>query len=390
MDFKFYAPTKVIFGQDSEIELINLLNEFNAHRVLIHYGGNSAIKSGLIAKVERMLIDANIPYYKLGGVKPNPRLSLVEEGIKMVKENNIDFLLAIGGGSVIDSSKAIGYGVCNEGDLWDYYLKKKTVKACLPLGCILTIAAAGSEMSDSSVITNEALGQKRGLSSDLGRCRFAILNPVNTYTVSTYQTMCGVVDMIMHTFERYFVKDNHNDIQKSFALSLIKQVIKNAYIVLDNPCDYDARANLMLAGTMAHNDVCGARSLGDWASHQLEHELSAKYDVAHGAGLSAIWASWARYVIDEELDNFILLANEVFNIYDDNKRTCALAGIEAMESFFKDIKMPINLKQLDLDLTDEDLYDLAYNCSYQDMRIIGKFKELNIEDMYQIYKAAKG
>ncbi len=389
MNFKFYAPTKVVFGQDSELELVNLLKEFKANRVLVHYGGNSAIKSGLLHKVETMLMQANIPYIKLGGVKPNPRLSLVEEGIKLVKENNIDFLLAIGGGSVIDSCKAIGYGVCNEGDLWDYYLKKKEVKACLPIGCILTIAAAGSEMSDSSVISNEELGQKRGLSSDLGRCRFAIMNPVNTFTVSKYQTMCGVVDMIMHTFERYFVKDNHNQLQQSFALTLIKKVIKQAYLVLANPHDYDARANIMLAGTMAHNDVCGARSLGDWACHQLEHELSAKYDVAHGAGLSAIWGSWARYVMDEELDNFVLLANEVFNIYLEDERSCALAGIEAMENFFKDMQMPISLTQLGLNLNDNDLLELAYNCSYYGQRTIGKFKILNQEDMYQIYLAAK-
>lgn len=387
MEFQYYAPTKIIFGKDSHKQVGTLLKQFQANKVLVHYGQNSVVKSGLLDEVLTILKQEKIQYLTLGGVKPNPRLSLVEEGVALAKKHNIDFILAIGGGSVIDSSKAIGYGVCNEGNLWDYYLKKKTIKACLPIGCILTIAAAGSEMSESSVISNEETKEKRGLSSDLGRCKFSILNPELTYSLNAYQSMSGCVDIMMHTFERYFTHQA-NDLQTAFALSLLKNVIKHAPIILKEPNNYESRAQIMWSSTMSHNDVTGSRVVGDWACHQIEHELSAMFDVAHGAGLAAIWTSWAYYVYQEDVSRFALYAKEVFNIQEEDEVLCAQKGIEATKAFFKSINMPTSITDLNVEVNEDTIKELAYRCSYQNTRKIGKFKVLDINDIEMIYRNA--
>ena len=387
--FVYYAPTKVYFGKGQEACVGEYIKQYGGTKVLLHYGGQSAEKSGLLDHIKSLLDEAGLSYVCLGGVIANPVLSKVEEGIALCKKEGVDFILAIGGGSVIDSAKAIGYGTVNEGAIWDYYEKKRTVSGCLPIGCILTIAAAGSEMSNSSVITNENGLLKRGLTNDYGRCRFAIMNPELTYTLPVYQSMSGAVDIMMHTLERFFIDEDPMEIYDHFAIGVLKTVVHHAPIVLKNPKDYESRAELMWASSCSHNGMSGPREIGDWACHQLEHELSGKYSVAHGAGLSAVWGSWARYVYDADVKRFAKLARELFDIEEDDDQVCALKGIEAMEAFFTSIQMPISMRELGLDVSEDDIKELAHKCSFFGKRTIGCVKKLTEEDMQNIYRNAK-
>ena len=391
--FEYFAPTKVIFGKDSHLQIGDILKKENCHKVLIHYGGTSAVASGLIDEVSGCLTDAGIDFVTLGGVVPNPRLSKVREGIELCKKENVDFILAVGGGSVIDSAKAIGYGVANPWtDVWNFYLKTEVPTACLPIGVIPTIAASGSEMSNSSVITNEDGWLKRGAAKcDLCRPKFALMNPKLTYSLPQYQTESGCVDILMHTMERYFVNIETMEITDSISESLMQTVIYNARILMREPDNYTARAEIMWAGSLSHNGLTGCGTGGgDWACHQLEHELGGLYDVTHGAGLAAIWGSWARYVYDVNPERFAQFATNVFDIPCglDFEKT-ALAGIEAMEDFFRSIKMPVSLHELGLDLDDQQIHELAFKCSYEDTRTIGVFKQLNMKDMEKIYTLAR-
>lgn len=391
--FEYFAPTKVIFGKDSHLQIGDILKKENCHKVLIHYGGKSAVASGLIDEVSGCLTDAGIDFVTLGGVVPNPRLSKVREGIELCKKENVDFILAVGGGSVIDSAKAIGYGVANPWtDIWNFYLKTEVPTACLPIGVIPTIAASGSEMSNSSVITNEDGWLKRGAAKcDLCRPKFALMNPKLTYSLPQYQTESGCVDILMHTMERYFVNIETMEITDSISESLMQTVIYNARILMREPDNYTARAEIMWAGSLSHNGLTGCGTGGgDWACHQLEHELGGLYDVTHGAGLAAIWGSWARYVYDVNPERFAQFATNVFDIPCglDFEKT-ALAGIEAMEDFFRSIKMPVSLHELGLDLDDQQIHELAFKCSYEDTRTIGVFKQLNMKDMEKIYTMAR-
>lgn len=391
--FEYFAPTKVIFGKDSHLQIGDILKKENCHKVLIHYGGKSAVASGLIDEVSGCLTDAGIDFVTLGGVVPNPRLSKVREGIELCKKENVDFILAFGGGSVIDSAKAIGYGVANPWtDVWNFYLKTEVPTACLPIGVIPTIAASGSEMSNSSVITNEDGWLKRGAAKcDLCRPKFALMNPKLTYSLPQYQTESGCVDILMHTMERYFVNIETMEITDSISESLMQTVIYNARILMREPDNYTARAEIMWAGSLSHNGLTGCGTGGgDWACHQLEHELGGLYDVTHGAGLAAIWGSWARYVYDVNPERFAQFATNVFDIPCglDFEKT-ALAGIEAMEDFFRSIKMPVSLHELGLDLDDQQIHELAFKCSYEDTRTIGVFKQLNMKDMEKIYTMAR-
>lgn len=391
--FEYFAPTKVIFGKDSHLQIGDILKKENCHKVLIHYGGKSAVASGLIDEVSGCLTDAGIDFVTLGGVVPNPRLSKVREGIELCKKENVDFILAVGGGSVIDSAKAIGYGVANPWtDVWNFYLKTEVPTACLPIGVIPTIAASGSEMSNSSVITNEDGWLKRGAAKcDLCRPKFALMNPKITYSLPQYQTESGCVDILMHTMERYFVNIETMEITDSISESLMQTVIYNARILMREPDNYTARAEIMWAGSLSHNGLTGCGTGGgDWACHQLEHELGGLYDVTHGAGLAAIWGSWARYVYDVNPERFAQFATNVFDIPCglDFEKT-ARAGIEAMEDFFRSIKMPVSLHELGLDLDDQQIHELAFKCSYEDTRTIGVFKQLNMKDMEKIYTMAR-
>ncbi len=390
-DFKYFTPTKVLFGKNTEEKVADLIQEFGGKKVLIHYGGGSVIRSGLMQRVTDKLDAAGISYVMLGGAVPNPHLSLVYEGIELCKKEGVDFLLAVGGGSAIDSTKAIGYGLKNDGDVWDFYDYKRQAKACMPLGVILTLAATGSEMSDSSVITKEEGLVKRGYSSDYGRPRFAILNPELTMTLPDYQTACGCTDIMMHTMERYFTNGGNMELTDSMAEALLRTVKENALILVKDPKNYDARAEVMWAGSLSHNGLTGCgNDGGDWMTHKLEHELGGLYDVAHGAGLAAIWGSWARYVYKNCLPRFKRYAINVMGVAPvGSDEEIALKGIEAMEDFYRAIKMPTNLRELGVEATEEDLKLMAHKCAVGVNGGKGSARFLREEDMYEIYKMSK-
>ncbi len=391
-NFEYYTPTKVVFGKNTEAETGKLVKEQNCRKVLVHYGSGSVVRSGLLDRICRSLNAEGIQYVSLGGVVPNPRLSKVREGILLCRQEGVDFILAVGGGSVIDSAKAIGYGIANEGDVWDFYARKRTAYACLPIGAVLTIAAAGSEMSNSSVITNEEGFIKRGYSSNYSRCRFAVLNPELTYTLPDYQTQSGCVDIMMHTMERYLNHGTNMEITDGISEALLRTVMKSARLLRENPKNYEARAEVMWASSLSHNGLTGCGTDGgDWASHQLEHELGGMFDVAHGAGLAAVWGSWARYVYKECPDRFAKLAVKVLMAPEKGSvEETALAGIEAMEDFYRSIGMPTTLRELGVEPTDEQILELADKCSFGNTRTIGIVKKLSREDMAEIYRNAKG
>lgn len=390
-NFNYYTPTKVVFGKGTEQQVGELIKAYHCNKVLVHYGSGSVKRTGLLDRIYQSLDEAGISYVSLGGVVPNPHLSLVYEGIELCRKEGVDFILAVGGGSVIDSAKAIGYGMTNEGDVWDFYDRKRTAAACLPIGTVLTIAAAGSEMSNSSVITKEEGWIKRGYGSDYSRPKFAVMNPELTMTLPQYQTASGCVDIMMHTMERYLNHVDNMELTDGISEHLIRTVMKHARILMDDPENYEARAEVMWAGSLSHNGLTGCGTDGgDWATHQLEHELGGMYDVAHGAGLAAVWGSWARYVVEERPERFAKFAVNVMGVEacGDAMQT-ALKGIEAMEEFYRSIKMPTNLKELGVEPSEEDMRELARKCSFDGKREIGCVKKLNAEDMYRIYQMAK-
>lgn len=385
---EYFTPTHVYFGKGAEEKAGEVLKSEGATKVLVHFGTGSVKKSGLLDRVEASLDAAGIKYVELGGVVPNPRVSLAREGIELYKKEGCDYILSVGGGSVLDSAKCIGYGVYGGGEVWDFYCGKRVPEGSAPIGCVLTLSATGSEMSDSSVITNDD-GEptyKRGCNSNYGRVRFSLLNPELTYSVSKYQTACGAADIMMHTLERFFHSGDGLDFTDSLSCALLREVIKWAPVALKNPEDYDARANLMWCGTLSHNGLmaAGNATKGDWACHQIEHELSAEYDVAHGAGLAAIWASWARYVLDTDRARFAKLGEGVFGESDPEK------AIDKFEEFFKSIDMPIDIAGLGLNFDEAACRTAALGVTFQDARTIGDFKVLNTEDIFNIYMMASG
>ena len=392
-DFNYYTPTEVIFGEKSEEQVAALVKKYGGTKVLVHYGGQSAVKSGLLDKVCGLLKESGVDYVTLGGVVPNPRLSLAQKGIDLCRKEGVDFILAVGGGSVIDSSKCIGYGVPMEGNVWDVYLGKARPTKMLPIACVLTIPAAGSEMSESSVITNEDGDVKLGYSNNLSRPKFAIMNPRRTFTLPPYQTAAGVTDMMMHTMERYFTKDDDMDLTTDIAEAMLRSMKEAIFAVLKNPEDYRYRAQIMWGGSLMHNGLTGCGVSDDWATHQLEHELSGMFDVTHGAGLAAVWPSWARYVMHENISRFVRFAVNVMGVPNDftDPEGTALKGIEAMERFYHAIGMPINIKELiGKDISDEEIKEMTRKCSRDYKRTCGCLKVLKAEDMEAIYKMARG
>ncbi|MBS7289147.1 MAG: iron-containing alcohol dehydrogenase [Bacteroidales bacterium] len=392
-DFKYYAPTEVAFGRDSEERIGELALKYGAHKVLVHYGGSSAVRSGLLDKVYGQLQKAGLAYVSLGGVVPNPRVSKVREGIELCRREGVDFILAVGGGSVIDSAKAISVGVSYDGDVWDFYTRKAYASVCLPLATVLTIPAAGSEMSDGSVITNEDGNLKKDYCTDIFRCKFAVMNPERTFTLPPFQTACGVVDMMMHTMERYFSHDDDMVLTDAVAESILRTVMDCAFKVLRDPQDYVARAQLMWAGSIAHNDLTGCGTTGDWGTHMIEHELSGMFDVAHGAGLAAVWGSWARNVYMLLPSRFARFAVNVMGVTNDftSVEKTALAGIEAAERFFHAIGMPVSIPELiGRPATEEEILKMADTCTGGDSHSVGVFKPLWSADIAAIYRAANG
>ena len=389
-NFDWYAPTHIVFGRGTESEVSSLLKSSKCTRVLLHYGSGSVIRTGLLDKIKSSLDKAGIDYIELGGVVANPRLSLVYEGIELAKSKGVDFILAVGGGSVIDSAKAIAYGAAADFDVWDLYDRKRTPESALPVGVVLTIAAAGSEMSNSSVITNEDGGIKRGYSNNMVRPKFAILNPELTMTLPDFQTACGCTDIMMHTMERYFTSAGNMELTDGIAEALLRTVIKNALILVEDPKNYEARAEVMWAGSLSHNGLTGCGNGGDdFATHRIEHEISGMFDVAHGAGLAAIWGSWARYVLDDCLPRFKQFATNVWNVEDSgDDREVALAGISRTEAFFKRIGMPISLRDFGFELTDEVINELSEKCERAVGGKVGAAKVLYRDDFKKIYRMA--
>ncbi|MCI8698145.1 MAG: iron-containing alcohol dehydrogenase [Oscillospiraceae bacterium] len=390
-DFQYYAPTRVVFGRGVEARTGSLLKELGAKRVLLHYGGGSAVKSGLLSRVAASLDEAGIAHTQLGGVVPNPRLSKVREGAKLAREFGADLILAVGGGSVIDSSKAIGYAVAEpDRDVWEIYDRRRTPKACLPVACVLTIAAAGSEMSNSSVITNEDTGEKRGYRNDLCRVKLALMDPELTTTLPPYQTAAGCTDILMHTLERYFTQGGNMELTDQIAEGLMRTVMKNALILRDDPANYDARAEVMWASSLSHNDLTGLGANGmDFVSHGMEHELGGMFDVTHGAGLSAVWPSWARYVYRDCLPRFVKFARTVMGVEGTSDEDTALKGIAALEDFFRSIHMPVTLKELGVEPTEEQILAMAASCARGAGGKKGTAKLLYEADMAEIYRMAR-
>ena len=391
LDFTYYTPTKIFFGKKKELEIGEIINSYGFKNILIHYGMGSIKKNGLYDRVIKSLEDSNIKYTELGGVEANPKLSLVRKGVSLVKSLHIDFVLAIGGGSVIDSAKSICDSALRDIDPWEYQIKTETpdVNKRLPLGVILTIAAAGSEMSDSCVITNDITKEKRGCSNEAHRPLFAVLNPELTYSVSKFQTGCGVVDIMMHTLERYYSINDETNLTDNLDIALLKSVVENGRIAINEPHNYEARANLMWASSLSHNGLTGSGKIYFMPVHQLEHEISGMFDnVAHGAGLSVLFPAWAKYVYKSDIKHFKRFAMEVMNVKDDGSdEEIAYKGIIELENFYHEIGMPITLKELNI--CEDSFPALAYNFTFKGKRTIKDRIEIGYDEALAILELAK-
>ena len=385
-NFTFYNPTKIIFGKSAEQQVGRETKKY-ADKVLLHYGGSSIKKFGLYDKVLKSLKDEGIQVFELGGVKPNPRLSLVYEGIKICRENNISFILAVGGGSSIDSAKAIAAGVKYPGDVWELYIQKeKKFSEILPVGVILTIPAAGSESSDSSVITKEEGMLKRYCGHSDMIPRFSILNPELTFTLPKEQTVYGISDILAHLMERYFTQEKNVDFTDRLIEGSMKSLIKNAHLVLGDPNNYDTRAEIMWNGTIAHNNILDTGREADWGSHDIEHELSGMYDIPHGAGLSIIFPAWMKYVYKNGIKRFTQFASRVWGVdsYFDEEEYMALEGIKMLESFYKILGLPTRLGELKI--TAEKFEEMAEKCIHKGE--VSNFIKLGSKDIVEIFKLA--
>ena len=385
-NFTFYSPTYFVFGKDEENNVGNYVKRFGGTKVLIHYGGGSVVRSGLLDRIKASLEKEQISYEELGGVQPNPRSGLVYQGIQLCREKNIDFVLAVGGGSTIDSSKAIAAGTVYDGDFWDFYQGKPVEKA-LPIGTVLTIAAAGSEGSPDSVITKEEGMFKRGATGEGLRPTFSILNPALTQTLPPFQTAAGITDIMAHLFERYFTTTKDVEVTDRVIEGLLMTMIHEAPRVIANPDDYQARANIMWAGMMAHNNCCGVGRVQDWASHDIEHELSAVYDCAHGAGLAVVFPAWMTYNMKHDVMRFAQLASRVWGCSMDfaNPENTAKAGIQALKNFLKSIGMPGNFAELGA--KEEDI-ELMTDKLLKGRKTEGNYVKLNRDDVIAIYRSA--
>lgn len=391
-NFVQYAPTEVIFGKGTENQTGEEVKKWGGSRVLLVYGGGSAVRSGLIGRVEQALTEAGIAYEEFGGVKPNPRLAFAEEGVQKALAFGADFILAVGGGSAIDTAKAIAHGTANpEEKLWDIWTRKVPLTRSLPVAAVLTIPAAGSEMSDSAVLTNEEIGKKAGINTPFNRCRFAVMNPELAATLPAYQVACGVTDIMMHTMERYFIPGIQCEMTDCIAEGLLRTVIRNGAKVYENPADYDAMAEVMWCGSLSHNNLTECGRGKDFSVHKLGHALSARYDVAHGASLAAVWGSWARYLYqDQALGRFVQFAKNVWGISGEGKpeQETALAGIEKTEEFFRSIGMPVSLSQLGVQPGEQERMELSLDATMGDTVKLTRIRPLGAKEVNEIYQMA--
>ena len=387
-NFEYYTPTKVFFGKGNEEKIGEIIKSYGYKKVLLHYGQGSVIKSGLLDIVKNRLSENGISFLELGGVEPNPKLPLVQEGAALVKKEGIDFILAIGGGSVIDSAKAIALSVANDADAWDIITGKAKAEKGFPIGVILTISAAGSEMSNSMVITNPDGMLKRGFGTNLNRPVFAVMNPALTCSVSKFQTGCGIVDIMMHTLERYFVLEPDNELTDRLAEALLVSVKNAGTAAIENPDDYEARATLMWASSLSHNDLTGCGKAYNFTVHMLEHEISGMFDrVPHGAGLAILFPAWAKYVYRYDVKKFAQLATRVWGIdYDfECPEKTALAGISATEEYFKSLGMPVRLSEFDIH--EDSFEEMARKCTKHRPLYAGV--DISDEHIVNIFKLAE-
>ena len=390
-NFTFYSPTEIVFGRGAHTETAAYVQKYHGTKVLVVYGSERVVKSGLMESIVAPMRAAGIACHLLGGVVPNPHIGKVYEGIEIGKREGVDFLLAVGGGSAIDTAKAIAYGLAEpEYDVWELFARKRKARACLPVASVLTIAAAGSESSNSCVITNEKTALKRSYNDNISRPRFAVMNPELTLTLPDYQTESGCADIMMHTMERYFTSKGNMELTDAIAEALLRTVIKNAQILHKDPGNYDARAEIMWAGSLAHNDLTGCgNGGGDFVTHELEHEMGGMFDVTHGAGLAAVWPSWARYVCASILPRFVCYAVNVMGVEPGaTDAETAEKGIRAMEDFYRSIGMPTSMRELGLAPTDAQLRAMAASCAQACGGSKGSARVLFEEDMYNIYKMA--
>lgn len=388
-NFTYCVPTEIIFGKDTEQQCGKEIKKHGGKKVLIVYGGGSVRKSGLLDRVKRSLEEEGIDYAEFGGVKPNPGLAYAEEGVEKVLEEKVDFILAVGGGSAIDTAKAIAHGVANPGvALWDIWTKKVSLTKSLKVGVILTIAAAGSETSDSAVLTNEVIGKKSGLGTELNRPAFAIMNPVLTFTLPKYQIGCGIADIMMHTMERYFIPGQKNRMTDEIAEGLLRTVIENGRKALENPHDYDAMSELMWCGSISHNNLTGLGRAKDFSVHKLGHALSARFDCSHGASLTSVWGSWAWYVWEKDVDRFAHFAKQIWGI-EGEKKEAAKQGIEKTIAYFESIGMPVSLSGLGIGIQDESvLKELSLDATMNDTIRLSIIRPLDAGDVLEIFRKA--
>jgi alcohol dehydrogenase YqhD (iron-dependent ADH family) len=384
-DFIYNTPTKVYFGKGKEKEIGNIIAEYGYKKIMLQYGKGSVIKSGLLDTIKSSLVQSGIEFCEMGGVEPNPKITFVREAIKVAKEQNIDLIVAVGGGSVIDSCKYTALGAKTDCDVWDFAMGKQKPIDAIPVACVLTHSAAGSEMSNSAVITNLELNMKKGCSTELNRLKFAIMNPELTYTLPAYQTACGVVDIMAHTMERYFTLCDDTDLTDRIAESILKAVINAGKVAVENPTDYEARATIMWASSLSHNGLTGCGRENFLAVHQLEHALSGEYDhVAHGAGLAVLFPAWAKYVYKTNVKRFSQFARRVWDIVESDDEKASIMGIEAMSNYFKSIGMPTTLREFDIPNVADRLADL---CTYQKTRVIKNYIPLDYKVVKEIFES---
>ena len=388
--FEQYMPTKIVFGKEAELKAGTLAKEWQAKKVLLVYGGGSVVRSGLLGRVEAVLKAEGIEVEELGGVKPNPRMSFAKEGVKKAINSGADLVLAVGGGSCIDTAKAIAIAAAKPGtDLEEFWSAKVPIEKALPVGAVLMIAAAGSEMSDSAVLTNEETGKKAGTHSDLVRPKFAMMNPELMYTLPKYQLTCGIVDIMMHTMERYFTPVDGNELTDEIAEGVLRTVIRNGLKAYEDQQNYDALSEIMWCGSISHNNMTGLGRPKDFACHKLGHEIGGMFDEAHGATLSAVWGSWARYVYQIDIPRFAHFGRKVWELEEVDDTKAALAAIEETEKFFERIEMPVCIGQMKTGVLEDDvLMQMADSATKGDTVELGSFKILKKQDMYEIYKAA--
>ena len=386
LDFNYHTPTKVFFGKETHKEVGEIIKGYGYKKIMMQYGKESIKKSGLYDEVIASLSESGIEVVEMGGVEPNPKVSFVREAVKVAKSTGVEMILAVGGGSVIDSSKATAVGAVHDSDIWEFSTRKEIPQNALPVGCILTLAAAGSEMSSSAVLTNMELNMKRGYNSEFNRCKFAICNPELTYTVSKYQTACGIVDIMAHTMERYFTVCEPTDLTDMISESILKAVINAGKTLIENPCDYDARANMMWASSLSHNDLTGCGRENALAVHQLEHALSGEFDfIAHGAGLSVLFPAWAKFVYKNNILRFAQFARCVWDVTNTDDELAAVEGIKRMEEFFKSIGMPLSLREFGIEKSSIDR--LADLCSFGKQRTVKSYIELDYDNIKEIFES---